>query len=271
MLRNPYYSGPRSDHFDGLRFHSPTEPPAHSLLEIAWMTAVRTRRRWPSVIAAPGRDRPPPRVEGLRLCLIGHASLLIQIAGLNLLVDPLYAERVGPVSFAGTRRAQPPGILWEDLPPIDAILITHNHYDHLDGPALARLWQRFGCRVIAPLGNDTIIRRYDPRIAVETYDWGGCAALSDRLSVHLTPAYHWSGRGIADRRMALWCSFVLAGREGGVLYHVGDTGYGDGAIFPRIREHFGPPDVVPRRRRSPPCRCWRPSRGHTGWSRVRRS
>jgi L-ascorbate metabolism protein UlaG (beta-lactamase superfamily) len=244
VSRNPYYRGPKSDHFDGLRFHSPDEPPTRSLAELAWVTLVKARQRWPAVAGEAGRDVPPERVDTLRLTLIGHASMLLQVAGLNLLVDPVYATSIGPARFGGPRRAQPPGVRFEDLPPIDAILVTHNHYDHLDGPTVARLWRRFGPRVIAPLGNDAIIRRYDRAIPVETYDWGGKAALSERLAVHLEPAFHWSGRGFRDRRMALWCSFVLTGAGGGVLYHVGDTGYGDGGIFPRIREAYGPPDVA---------------------------
>jgi L-ascorbate metabolism protein UlaG (beta-lactamase superfamily) len=244
LRRNPYYSGPQSDHFDGLRFHSPVEPPAKTLLELAWMFLGKTRRRWPRAPASARRDKPPERVDGLRLCLVGHASILLQVAGLNLLVDPVWAERVGPVSFAGPKRAGAPGIDFAALPPIDAILVTHNHYDHLDGPTIARLWQRFRPRVIAPLGNDAIIRRYDSAIQAETHDWGDCVALSDRLTVHIEPAFHWSGRNLRDRRMALWCSFVLAGAAGSVLYHIGDTGYGDGSIFGRIRTRYGPPEVA---------------------------
>ena len=241
--RNPYYQGEASGNFDGVRFHSPAEPSAKSLAEIARMLLGTRMRRWPETPTPLPPDKPPERVEALRLSFIGHASFLIQIAGLNLLIDPVWAERVSPVAFAGPRRVNPPGIRFDDLPPIDAILITHNHYDHLDGPTVARIWRRFRPRVIAPLGNDAIIRRYGPAIEVETYDWGDRAALSDRLTVCLEPAYHWSGRGLRDRRMALWCAFVLTG-AGGVLYHIGDTGYGDGSIFRRIREQHGPPDVA---------------------------
>jgi L-ascorbate metabolism protein UlaG (beta-lactamase superfamily) len=110
------------------------------------------------------------------------------------------------------------------------VLITHNHYDHLDGRTVARLWRRDRPRIIAPLGNDATIRRFGRTIAVETYDWGDRVALSDALALHLEPAFHWSGRRFADRRMALWCAFVLIGDAGGLLYHVGDTAYGDGSI-----------------------------------------
>jgi L-ascorbate metabolism protein UlaG (beta-lactamase superfamily) len=144
----------------------------------------------------------------------------------------------------GPRRVNTPGVAFDDLPPIDAVLVTHNHYDHLDGATLARLWRRFRPRIIAPLGNDVVIRRYDPAIQVETYDWADRVMLSDRLDVHLEPAFHWSGRGLRDRRMTLWCSFVLTGPGGDVLFHVGDTAYGDGSIFRSIREKYGEPRVA---------------------------
>ena len=140
--RNPFYDGPVSDHFDGLRFHSPVEPPTNGLLELAWMNAVKTARFWPVITPAARFDRPPRRCGGLRIAMIGHASLLVQVCGVNLLIDPVYADRLGPVPGAGPRRAQPPGIPFDDLPPIDAILITHNHYDHMDIPAILRLSRR---------------------------------------------------------------------------------------------------------------------------------
>jgi L-ascorbate metabolism protein UlaG (beta-lactamase superfamily) len=242
--RNPYYQGGKSDHFDGLRFHSPAEPPGKSALELAWMLLGKARRNWPLHYPSPHVDKPPECVETLRLTLIGHSAVLYQLCGLNILVDPLWSDRVSPVGFAGPKRVNAPGLAFEDLPPIDAVLVTHNHYDHLDGTTIARLWQRFRPRIIAPLGNEPILRRYDRTIVAETYDWGDEIALSDRLAVHLEPAFHWSGRGLRDRRMALWCAFVLTGAGGGVLYHIGDTAYGDGSIFRAIRAKYGPPDVA---------------------------
>lgn len=241
--RNIYYRGEPSDHFDGTHFYCGNEPPARKAAEMAWMLLGRARRRWPTIYPSPHSDTPPARVEALRIGAIGHSSILVQIAGLNLLFDPVWSARVGPRSV-GPRRVNTPGIAFEDLPPIDAVLVTHNHYDHLDAATIARLWHRFRPRIIAPLGNDVVIRRYDPEIEVETYDWGESTALSDRLHVHLEPAFHWSGRGLRDRRMTLWCSFVLTSPGGNVLFHVGDTAYGDGSIFRNIREKYGKPSVA---------------------------
>jgi L-ascorbate metabolism protein UlaG (beta-lactamase superfamily) len=179
----------------------------------------------------------------LRVALVGHATLLIQVAGLNILTDPVYAERASPVSFAGPLRVNAPGIAFEDLPRIHAVLITHNHYDHLDVATIARLWHRDRPRIVAPLGNDAIIRDEDSGIAVEVRDWGQAADLGHGITAHLLPAYHWSARGMNDRRMALWCAFVLT-TPSGTIYHVGDTGYGDGRIFGQVRQRFGAPKLA---------------------------
>ena len=99
---NRYYSGPQSDHFDGLRFHSPVEPPAKGLLELAWMLAGKARRRWPPLATVPAQDVPPERTEHLRLSSAGHSSILVQVANLNLLIDPVWARRVSPLQFRRT-------------------------------------------------------------------------------------------------------------------------------------------------------------------------
>lgn len=241
--RNRYYQGEKSDHFDGVCFHSHAEPPPKTMMELTWMLLGQTRKRWPAFEGSHGQDKPPERVHNIRVSSSGHSSILLQVAGQNILIDPVWSERVSPLAFAGPRRVHAPGIAFDDLPPIDTVLVTHNHYDHLDGPTLARLWQRFRPRIIAPLGNEPIIRRYDPTIEAETYDWGDRVGLSDRLNVHLEPAFHWSGRGIRDRRMALWCAFVLTS-DSGVVYHIGDTAYGDGSIFRAIRFKYGPPKLA---------------------------
>ncbi|MCW3475089.1 MBL fold metallo-hydrolase [Limobrevibacterium gyesilva] len=186
---------------------------------------------------------PPPRVAGLRITLVGHASFLVQVAGLNILIDPVWSARASPLRFAGPRRVNPPGIALADLPPVQAVLVTHNHYDHLDLPTLHRLWARFRPRIVAPLGNDAIIRRRRPEIGVDVLDWGEAVRLAPGVTATLEPALHWSARGLRDRRMALWGAFVLT-TPAGVIYHVGDTAYGDGALFRAIRDRHGAPRVA---------------------------
>ena len=243
MTRNRYYRGPASDHFDGELFFNPGHPVTdRSLGDLLRWRLGGTGERWPA--AAPGRRVvPDARVAGLRVTMAGHASLLIQSAGRNLLVDPVWSERASPVTWAGPLRVNAPGIAFEALPPIDAVLLTHNHYDHMDVATLRRLWRRDRPRVIAPLGNDAVIARTDPEIKVETHDWGDAADLGDDLAVRMHPAHHWSARALGDRRMALWCGFVIAS-PAGTVYLSGDTGYGDGAIFRDVRRLFSEIDVA---------------------------
>ena len=165
--KNPYYRGPKSDHFDGLRFHTANQPPDKSLADLARWRRTGKPEAWPASFPSPfPADKPPERAEGFRVVLIGHASYLLQVAGRNILIDPVFARRASPFRFAGPKRVNPPGIAYADLPPIDAVLITHNHYDHLDGPTLARLWQDHQPLIVAPLGNDVILRGYDETMHV---------------------------------------------------------------------------------------------------------
>ena len=237
MAGNRYYQGPPSDHFDGVRFFNPGQPGTdRSLGELLRWRLMGRRAAWPMEAARP-TAKPAPRVDGVAITLVGHATVLIQVAGCNLLVDPVWSARASPVRFAGPKRGDAPGILFDDLPPIDAVLVSHNHYDHLDVTTLARLARAHGPRVITPLGNDALIP------GAETGDWGARFSLAPDLHVTLHPANHWSARSLRDRRMGLWCGFVIESAAG-TIYVAGDTAYGDGAAFQLVRARFGPPCVA---------------------------
>lgn len=236
-----YYRGPVSDHFDGSRFHNPGKPDTKSRWDLLRWYWTRERGPWPEFSPLPTTDTPPARVEGetLRLSYVGHVSVLLQTRGLNILLDPVWADRASPFTWAGPRRAHPPGIRFADLPPIDLVLISHNHYDHLDLAFIEQLWQRDRPRILTPLGNDTILKKAIPDITVETRDWGEQVTVAPELRVHFEPMHHWSARSLWDRNRALWAAFVLDTPDGPV-YFVGDSGYGGGDNFRAAARKHGP-------------------------------
>jgi L-ascorbate metabolism protein UlaG (beta-lactamase superfamily) len=235
-----YDRGPVSDHFDGTRFFNPGKPMHKGFFQVLKWYATRERQPWPEYSELPGTDKPPERVAGnrLRISFVGHVTLLIQTQGLNILTDPVWSERASPFTWIGPKRVHPPGIRFADLPPIDLVLISHNHYDHLDLATIERLWHRDHPRIITPLGNDTLIHERIPAARVETGDWGEQVTITPALTVHLEPMHHWSARSPWDRNRALWAAFVLA-TPGGAIYFVGDSGYGDGDNFRAARAKYG--------------------------------
>lgn len=239
---NRYYAGPVSDHFDGKAFFNPGGEEPRGLGDLLRWQFEGGKIAWPKRVE-PSQFRsirPEPRIEGARLVvtMVGHATLLIQTAGLNILTDPVWSERASPVSFAGPRRANPPGVSFDDLPTIDVVIVTHNHYDHLDVDTLDKLVRRDKPRIVTPLGNDTIIRGANPFAEISVMDWGDGLRLPQGVIIHCEPCHHWSARGMGDRRMALWAAFVIETPDG-KIYHIGDTGYADGKHYREVREKHG--------------------------------
>jgi L-ascorbate metabolism protein UlaG (beta-lactamase superfamily) len=234
------YSGPPSDHFDGERFFDPDGVPPKSLGEVLrWQFGGnRERAAWPEWAPSPDADTPPERIDGdkVRLSFVGHASWLIQTSGLNILVDPVWSERASPFSFAGPKRHNDPGIVFDALPKVDIVLVSHGHYDHLDVATLSRLAAKFSPRAITPLGNDATMR---DAIKAEAFDWNDRIELGNGVAVTLVPTRHWSARGLFDRNKTLWASFVLE-TPAGKIYVVCDSGYGEGKHFRRVAEAHGP-------------------------------
>lgn len=238
---NRYYSGPPSDHFDGTHFFNPDGRTPAGFRELLRWQFGGGRARWPASWESPHPfARPDERVtgNGMRVTMVGHATLLVQVAGLNILTDPVWSSRASPFGFAGPRRVNPPGIAFDDLPPIDLVLLSHNHYDHLDLATLMRLTARHRPRIVTPLGNDVIVLTDVPDALVSAHDWGDAVPIAPGVTVHLEPVHHWSARGLADRRMALWAGFVVE-TPAGKIYHIGDTGFHGGVNYRAAREKHG--------------------------------
>jgi len=223
-----------ADHFDGKRFHNPIRQERGFGDFLQWM---RTRERgsWRDFDNLPESPAPPRRVADMRVTFVNHATLLVQTGSLNILTDPVWSERVSPVSWAGPRRHRPPGIRFADLPQIDFVLLSHNHYDHLDLPTLRRLEQRDRPAFFCGLRVGELLRRNGLRDVTEL-DWWDTVSPRRQTSVTAVPVQHFSGRGFFDRNRTLWTGFVLTGGAGN-LFFAGDTGYGP--HFGQIRERVG--------------------------------
>jgi N-acyl-phosphatidylethanolamine-hydrolysing phospholipase D len=184
-----------------------------------------------------------PRASAAQLTVtwVGHASLLIQLGGMNVLADPMWSERASPVRFAGPRRWVPPGIALDELPPLDLVLQSHNHYDHLDDRTVRQLARRHPHAVwVTPLGLGSFVHRRGARAVVEL-DWWQEHRV-DSIRVAATPAMHFSSRTIGDRGDTLWCGFALTATSGRHVFFAGDTGLHP--EFGMIGRRFGPFDVA---------------------------
>lgn len=198
--------------------------------------------KWPQSVPVE-QIVPEPHPERLRVTMIGHATLLIQASGLNILTNPVWSDRASPVRFAGPKRATAPGIAFEQLPPIHTVLLSHNHYDHLDLATLRRLHGRDRPLIVTPLGNDAIERRHIADARIATGDWGDRFALGIDAVVDVVPAYHWSATVRGRSPNGAMGGFMLR-TSLGLVYFAEDTGYGDGSVFRAMREHYGASDVA---------------------------
>lgn len=230
-----------SRHFDGKRFYNPEGPQARGFTDVLRWKLTSRPELSPRFVSDVEQSIPPRRVEGseLRTTLVNHSTVLIQQRGCNILTDPIWSERASPLSWIGPRRRRKPGVAWNDLPPIDAVLISHNHYDHLDLPTLRQLAARGDSVFVVPAGAARLLRSQNIG-PVHELDWGKELPLTG-FTVHCVPAKHFSGRGLFDRNRTGWCGYVIECR-GRIVYYAGDTAFG--RHFAWIREKFGSPHLA---------------------------
>src|SRR3712207_3023288 len=174
FLDRTYYQGPSSPHFDGERFFNPegAAPPARRRNFFSRWAGSEERAQWPDHVPVTP-SVPPRRVDGaaMRATWIAHSTALVQTQGLNILTDPIWSERASPFSFIGPPPVRAPAVRFEDLPKIDLVLVSLNHYDHMDLPTLRRLWERDRPLIVTSLGNDTVIANAGAQAVAR--DWGG--------------------------------------------------------------------------------------------------
>ncbi len=232
-----------NNHYNGKHFFDPLKEDKFTKLSnrISAMLKWQFRNEkpiWPQKVGIKHKDIPPMQIkdDSLRVSNIGHVTFLLQSAGINIITDPVYSEYASPVSFAGPKRVIEPGVEFLSLPKIDIILISHNHYDHMDLETIKKLWYMYKPRIITPLENARIIKKYCKEIDVEEYDWGDVVEVSDKIKIFVEPMQHWSARGVMDFNKSLWAAYNIS-MPCGNIYFVGDSGYSK--YFSMAKEKFG--------------------------------
>lgn len=232
---------PISDHYDGKKFFNPTNHVIHSFWEVLKWKMTAEDNGWPEDLI-PNKTYPlPPLNTNQRavVTFINHATFLIKLPNLNVITDPIFSERASPFKFIGPKRIREPGVKLEELPQIDVVLISHNHYDHLDIETLKQLDGKFHPLFLVPLGDEKLLKEAGIQ-NVREMDWWEEQVIKDHKIV-FTPAQHWSARGLFDKCESLWGSFFILSPNF-KTYFAGDTGYGP--HFNNIRLRLGNPDLA---------------------------
>lgn len=209
------------------------------LLSVLYWLLTRQPPKWPAHIHVEPQKVGHQRIDGdqIWVTFINHSTVLIQTNGLNILTDPIWSERASPFKWMGPRRIGAPGIQFEDLPPIDLVLISHNHYDHMDIPTLQRLEKRDHPHFVVSRGNKNFLKTKGLS-HVDELDWWQSLKLSSDLNLFFVPSRHFSSRSLWDRNKTQWGGFAIK-TPNHLVYFAGDTGYGP--HFKQIRERLGKP------------------------------
>lgn len=242
------------------RFYSPYAESKKGFFDFLKWQWTRERKAWPEWVESDVKWEPVASLGFAEVAVhfVNHATVLIEFGGLDgervrLLTDPVWSERVSPVSFAGPKRVRAPGIAFDDLPKIDFVMVSHNHYDHLDTESLRRLLERDRPLILCPLGDGALISSLQPNASefVRELDWWQFISTEKSglaVEIVFTPAQHWSARGLFDRMASLWGSYSVKVQPAGSgktpfhLYFAGDTGYSD--HFKELNQRRGPVDLA---------------------------
>ncbi len=221
-----YFHGPKSDHYQDGRFFNQNDVAEHGFLTVLKWMVTRERSDWPDT------QSPPPQFNGvlshqdheIRLTFIGHSSFVIQTPSGTFALDPQWSERASPFSWVGPKRYRPPAVPLEGAPAINWVLVSHDHYDHLDVPTIEHFQSKNRAQIFAGLGVDKSIKKENPQIEIDSLDWWESRKLNDFITITFVPAQHFSGRWLNDRFATLWGSWIIEA-HGKTIYFAGDTGY----------------------------------------------
>jgi L-ascorbate metabolism protein UlaG (beta-lactamase superfamily) len=233
---------PVSDHFNGKTFFNPGVVAERGLREVFKWKMNSKPVPWPDHVDVVRQPLPaPPTGEGICATWIGHSTFLLRTAGLTVITDPQFSRTAGPASWLGAKRTVPPAIPLEELPKVDLVLLSHDHFDHCDLPSLRFLARRDKSAIIAPLGHGGLLKGAGFG-DISELDWWETALPAPGAEVTLVPARHWCRRSPFGTNIRLWGGFMM--RAGGRLtYFVGDSGY-EAGLFSEIGSRCGRPDLA---------------------------
>jgi len=239
MISNhTYASYEGAQKIDGKFINIEPLPDKNFLALLEWkIRGIENSVSWPEKIKSSQFQPIAQRSDELIITVVNHATVLIQVDKINILTDPHFSLRASPLSFIGPKRVVKPGIALEDLPPIDIILISHNHYDHLDLKSLRTLSKKHKSKIYAGLETSKFLESEKIK-GSQDLDWWK-SVNEGSLKITFVPAQHWSARGLFDKREMLWGGFYINGTRS--VYFAGDTGYG--TFFNLIKERLGVPEI----------------------------
>jgi len=233
---------PISDHFDGSRFFNPTLQAGFApTLGSVFKMLREPRSRWPRSVENEGVPQLDMALanDDIAITFVNHATFLIQIGDIAILTDPIWSERASMFTWLGPRRVRKPGVAFDDLPKIDLVLLSHNHYDHLDLATLNRL-RRCSPTILVAAGDARLVGPLG-FADMRELDWWDETPIGEGVSVVFVPAQHGSARGLFDRQQSLWGGYMIKSR-GRLIYFGGDSGYS--THFADIRLRLGAPDIA---------------------------
>lgn len=242
IIKTSAYQGPISDHFNGKEFYNldNTYKKKSIWAVLKWLIG-RDRQKWPDYINNTSHVKMTAinNPNDIRVTFVNHSTVLIQTNQLNFLTDPIWSKRASPFSWVGPKRVRNPGMMFADLPPIHVVLISHNHYDHLDIKTLIKLNEKFHPIFLVPLGNKSLLTQQGIQNVIEM-DWWQQYKIKNAIITFL-PTKHWSSRWLNDKDQTLWGSFGID-VSNKKIYFAGDTGYG--RHFIDIKTKWGKPDIA---------------------------
>tara|TARA_R110002050_G_scaffold412_5_gene2831 strand:+ start:21450 stop:22436 length:987 start_codon:yes stop_codon:yes gene_type:complete len=237
LFKTVYHKGGETDHFKNGRFHNINNH-GHGIWPVLKWLVTRTKSKWPKNVSNKAYPIPFKKVTGndIKVTFIGHITFLIQTQGLNILTDPVWSDHIGPTSWLGPDRTRQAALELKDMPKIDIIILSHDHYDHADIDSLKFFIDRDNPKIFTGLGVDKAMESHIS-FPCTTMDWWDSNTVSDFLKITFVPVQHFSGRGLFTRNATLWGGFVLE-TPANKIFFAGDTGYC--SHFKEIYEKFGP-------------------------------